>query len=268
MCWSTDRRQILSASSDGTVRLWATQTWTNVAKYRDSGEPLWAVDMAPMYGQYIVTGGNDRCVALFNADYLRPLRRFVGDCYGPVTCVKMHSNVNYVASGSTDRVVRLFDVRSGGMVRSFTGHKGALNCVRFSDDGRYLLSGCDAGSVNVWDLAVPSTLVDTLNVTGGKDGTGGAVTSLAFCRDGAVLAVGRQAGQVDLWNYSRMIRTNMAGEDPEKPVEEVDEFGMPGKRAHPLDCIVDILYTKKTPVLGLQFNRRNMLCCAGVFNQI
>lgn len=123
LAWSTDRNQILSASSDGTVRLWCMLTLTNLAKYQDGGEPLWSVDFAPVYGHYLATGGNDRCVNLYAADNLKPLRRFVGDCYGPVTCVKFHNNVNYLASGSTDRVVRLFDIRSGGMVRSFTGHK-------------------------------------------------------------------------------------------------------------------------------------------------
>lgn len=145
-----------------------------------------------------------------------------------------------------------------------------MNCLRFSDDGRFLLSGCDAGSVNIWDLAIPSGLMDSLNVTGGKDMTGGPVTSLAFCRDGAVLSVGRQAGQVDIWNYTKVIKTNM--EDSDRGLEEMkldtSEFTMVGKRVHPLDCIIDILYTKKTPILNLQFNRRNMLCCSGVFNQI
>ena len=145
-----------------------------------------------------------------------------------------------------------------------------MNCLKFSHDGRYLLSGCDAGSVNIWDLGIPSGIVDILNVTGEKDQTGGPVTSLEFCRDGGVLAVGRLAGQIDLWNYTKIMKTNM--EDGEiNPVDktlDTSGFILPGKRTHPLDGIIDILYTKKTPILGLQFNRRNMLSSCGIFNQI
>ena len=129
VAWSTDRRQIVSASSDGTVRLWNTLSWSNLSKYRDSGEPLWAVDMAPIYGHYLLTGGNDRCVNMYSVDNLKVLRKFVGDCYGPVTSVKFHSNINYIASGSSDRVVRLFDIRTGAMVRSFSGHKVILTKI-------------------------------------------------------------------------------------------------------------------------------------------
>ena len=41
-------------------------------------------------------------------------------------CVQFHPNTNYVATGSTDRSVRLWDVQHGDCVRIFTGHKVRL----------------------------------------------------------------------------------------------------------------------------------------------
>ena len=40
-----------------------------------------------------------------------------------VTCTRFHPNSNYVATGSSDRTIRLWDVLSGNCVRIFTGHK-------------------------------------------------------------------------------------------------------------------------------------------------
>lgn len=38
-------------------------------------------------------------------------------------CVQFHPNSNYIATGSSDRTIRLWDVLSGNCVRFMTGHK-------------------------------------------------------------------------------------------------------------------------------------------------
>ncbi len=55
-------------------------------------------------------------------------------------CVKFHPNCNYVATGSSDRSIRLWEVNSGSCVRIFTGHYGAIYSLAFSPDGRILAS--------------------------------------------------------------------------------------------------------------------------------
>ena len=55
-------------------------------------------------------------------------------------CVTFHPNCNYVASGSSDRSVRMWDCVTGKCVRLMTGHKAAVSCLCFSLDGRFLVS--------------------------------------------------------------------------------------------------------------------------------
>jgi transcription initiation factor TFIID subunit 5 len=40
-----------------------------------------------------------------------------------VQCVQFHTNSHYIATGSSDRTVRLWEVSSGNCVRIMTGHK-------------------------------------------------------------------------------------------------------------------------------------------------
>ena len=54
--------------------------------------------------------------------------------------VKFHPNGNYVATGSCDKSVRLWDVINGNCVRIFTGHKAATHALAFSPDGKLLAS--------------------------------------------------------------------------------------------------------------------------------
>ncbi len=52
-----------------------------------------------------------------------------------------------------DFAVRLLDVVSRRLVRSFVGHTNRVNDVTFSSDGRWLVSASLDSSVRVWDLA-------------------------------------------------------------------------------------------------------------------
>ena len=52
-----------------------------------------------------------------------------------------------------DAKVRVWDVATGELQRTFTGHAGEILSVRFSADGQTLASGSADGTVLLWDMA-------------------------------------------------------------------------------------------------------------------
>ena len=54
-------------------------------------------------------------------------------------------------SGSKDRSVKLWDVQTGGVVKTFNGHT-AVSCVSVSPDCAMIVSGSQDGMIYLWDI--------------------------------------------------------------------------------------------------------------------
>jgi serine/threonine-protein kinase len=72
----------------------------------------------------------------------------------------------YLATGSFDTTVRIWDAQSGQVVRALYGHTDSVQGVSWSPDGRRLASTSDDGTVRIWD-AQNGRLIRTHTNTGG-----------------------------------------------------------------------------------------------------
>ena len=57
-----------------------------------------------------------------------------------------------IASGSSDKTVRLWNAGTGKHLRTLTGHTGVVYSLAFSPDGKTLASGSTDGTVILWEL--------------------------------------------------------------------------------------------------------------------
>ena len=104
-----------------------------------------------------------------------------------------------LASGSSDRTVRLWDVATGESIRAMTDHAGPVHSVTFSHDGGTLASGSADGRVLLRDLESRNAA----GLSGHVD-----LSSMALSPDGALLASGHPDGTVRLWDTAT--RTTIA----------------------------------------------------------
>jgi hypothetical protein len=64
---------------------------------------------------------------------------------------------------ATDNSVRLWEVASGKERARFAGHPGAITCLAFAADGRYLVTGSQDGTVLVWAIRPAGKVALRLN---------------------------------------------------------------------------------------------------------
>lgn len=75
-----------------------------------------------------------------------------------VLTVAVSPDSNYVATGSRDKTIKLWELSTGREVRSFLGHTASINQIDFSKDGKYLISGNGDGTARIWEVATGKEL--------------------------------------------------------------------------------------------------------------
>lgn len=110
---------------------------------------------------------------------------------GNVLSVAVTHDGALAASGGSDGLVRVWDLRTGKLVESLRGHRGAVTGLSFHDGTRSLLSASADRTVKSWDLG-EMAYVETLF------GHGGSTQAVATLPSERALSAG-QDGSVRLY---------------------------------------------------------------------
>lgn len=100
-----------------------------------------------------------------------------------IRCVKYSPDGKYFATGSKDQTIKLWDIKTGNLIRTFIGHKGGVNSIVFDPTTSWLISADDYGQLIKWDLASGSNILEII-------ASNAKVKCLALSPNGAHLASG------------------------------------------------------------------------------
>jgi WD40 repeat protein len=147
--YSSDGRRIVTASNDGTARVWDAGTGRQISLLRTGPKPLSVVGF-DHGGGLVFAAGADGKVRVWDGRSPRPLRTLSPGA-GPL-------DPNMVAfSAKADRIMTpsgvsgavVWDARTGRRLRVWSGHQ--VDAVAIRDDGRAVATGGLDGTVRVWD---------------------------------------------------------------------------------------------------------------------
>ena len=94
----------------------------------------------------------------------------------------------FIASGSDDYTVKLWDIQNQKLAHTFEGHSSDVNSVAFSPDGRFIASG--AGDFKSSDHTVKLWDIQNQKLAHTFEGHSSSVNSVAFSPDGRFIASG------------------------------------------------------------------------------
>ncbi|MCP4901562.1 MAG: WD40 repeat domain-containing protein, partial [bacterium] len=191
---SPDGRTLASGSYDGTIRLWDLASASHIKTLTTNGPAIalaWNDD-----GSLIVSGGSDGpLVQVWDVERGEAIATMDVGHSASIESLDFSPDGQFVASGSRDWTVRVWDVASGAIHRIFDGHEGEIHVVRFSPEGDYLAVTSANKGLRLWNLDPPAR---PLPVSGHTE----KAYRAAFSPDGSVVATSSEDDTVRLWNVS------------------------------------------------------------------
>jgi WD40 repeat protein len=112
-----------------------------------------------------------------------------------VYCVAISPDGQTLASCGDDKTIKIWNLNTGELLRTVTGHSDIVWSVTFSPDGQMIASCSEDKTVKIWKLDTGKMLHTLL-------GHSEAVGSITFSPDGKTLVSGSADKAVKIWNLS------------------------------------------------------------------
>jgi len=205
--FSPDSRLIVSASDDGTVKIWDASSGTELRTLAGHTSSVTGCAFSPD-GHRIVSASRDQTLKIWDAGTGAELRTLTGHTSSVTGCAFSQDGHRIVsAAGGDDNTAKVWDAESGAVLRTLTltgtgrtvpewapfYRPGGFFACAFSPDGQRIVSASYDFTLKVWDAesgAVRRTLA----------GHGDPVSACAFSPDGRRIVSASMDSTLRVWD--------------------------------------------------------------------
>jgi WD40 repeat protein len=202
-----DGRWALSGSEDSTLKLWDLNSGTVQCTLTDHAKALRCVAITPDR-RWAVSGSRDGTLKLWDLARGHEQHSLIGHSPGvevmamtsdgrwALSCSELKRQGQYSTKEST---LKLWDLASGTIRYTLTGHTQEVTAVAMTPDGRWALSGSKDTTLKLWDL-INGTEQRTLYTLDASDAYD--ITAIAMTPDGRWALSGKWNGSLKLWDLT------------------------------------------------------------------
>jgi WD40 repeat protein len=185
----SDGRSVITAGTDGSVRVWNVPERRETVNFVAFGEIL-AFAMSPD-GRYVATGNLDNAARIFETASGRLVTRLPHA--GQVNLVSFSSDGRYLATGSNDSTVALWTVPDGQQVAQLK-HGGKILALTFGPNDAVLATGSLDNTGRLWRVPAGDEL---FRITAGAP-----VISVAISPDATRFVAAGRERVVHVWDVA------------------------------------------------------------------
>eukprot|EP01017_Pseudomicrothorax_dubius_P008801 TRINITY_DN12918_c0_g1_i1.p1 TRINITY_DN12918_c0_g1~~TRINITY_DN12918_c0_g1_i1.p1 ORF type:complete len:458 (-),score=80.59 TRINITY_DN12918_c0_g1_i1:514-1887(-) len=222
---------------DGTVRAYDAMRYRAFRVLKpDSPNQLTSLAIDPS-GEIVCAGGFDPYnVYVWNLQ-TGHLVDVIGGHEGPVSCLLFSPTENYIASGSWDKTIRIYDLFSRKRKGEIYDHNSEITAIDFRPDGKEIVSTTLKGEIYIWDVASDQPIGvldcrrDLVGIRGSKDEITAKSNmnnkhfkSLCYSADGDYVLAGGSSKYVYLYELKHRILLKRYGMTKNRSLAILDKL--------------------------------------------
>ncbi|MEG4329313.1 WD40 repeat domain-containing protein, partial [Microcoleus sp. herbarium5] len=144
-----DGKRAISASYDKTLKIWDTETGTEVRTLTDHTDVVEALAIAPD-GKTVISASWHNTLKIWDTETGTEVRTLIGHT-DVVNAVAIAPDGKTAISASYDHTLKIWDLLSGTEVRTLTGHSNFVTGVAITPDGKKAISASGDHTLKIWD---------------------------------------------------------------------------------------------------------------------
>ncbi len=150
--FSPDGTSLVSASDDGTARIWRLDDVAHPVALDPQAGALYHAAYSPD-GKTIVTAGADAVIRLWDAATGQAKPPELRGHEKGVNSAVFNADGTLILSASDDRTARVWDAATGQEQYKLEGHTSPVTGAVFSKDGKFIVTASSDKTARIWDTA-------------------------------------------------------------------------------------------------------------------
>jgi len=152
VCYHASQEMVITGSADSTINLYSSANGDDIVHTFDQHKAeISSISLHPTE-EFIVTSSTDASWQLHDIAMNKTLLTAQDPDNSPINCAEIHPDGILYGTGSSSKILRIWDIRKGEEAVALEGHSGAMSSITFSGNGYIIASTGNDNTVKLWDL--------------------------------------------------------------------------------------------------------------------